>query len=102
LQRDPDEAAAVVELASASGYVLVPHDAGPAEDLDLWFGQLLDALGNLGPDNRGISGSATNDGRWDGQALGYKVSRCSGRELRVAARPAPPRTRRRRRFQSAR
>jgi glycerate kinase len=76
---------AVVELASASGYVLVaPAMRDPRRTSTFGFGQLLDAARKSGARSiiAGIGSSATNDaGAGMAQALGYKFLDDSGREL---------------------
>jgi glycerate kinase len=76
---------AVVELASASGYVLVtPAMRDPRKTSTFGFGQLLDAARKSGARMiiAGIGSSATNDGGAGmAQALGYRFLDDSGREL---------------------
>lgn len=76
---------AVVELASASGYVLIPPAArDPRKTSTYGFGQLLDAARKAGPKTviAGIGGSATNDGGAGmAQALGYRFLDAAGLDL---------------------
>ena len=76
---------AVVELASASGYVLIPQAArDPRKTSTYGFGQLLDAARKAGPKTviAGIGGSATNDGGAGmAQALGYRFLDAAGLDL---------------------
>jgi glycerate kinase len=76
---------AVVELASASGYVLVSAAArDPRKTSTYGFGQLLEAARKAGVETliAGIGGSATNDaGAGMAQALGYRLLDRAGREL---------------------
>jgi glycerate 2-kinase len=80
-----DGRTAVVELASASGYVLVtPAMRDPRKTSTFGFGQLLDAARKSGARLiiAGIGSSATNDGGAGmAQALGYRFLDDSGREL---------------------
>jgi glycerate kinase len=80
-----DGKTAVIEMASASGLVLVP-----AEQRDPWrattrgTGELLLAACQAGADRviMGIGGSATNDGGAGlGQALGYRLLDADDRDL---------------------
>ena len=76
---------AVVELASASGYVLVtPAARDPRKTSTYGFGQLLDAARIAGAESviAGIGSSATNDGGAGmAQALGYKLLDKVGSDL---------------------
>jgi glycerate kinase len=76
---------AVVELASASGYVLVsPAMRDPRKTSTYGFGQLLDAARKSGAKSviAGIGSSATNDGGVGmAQALGYRFLDALGVEL---------------------
>jgi len=76
---------AVVELASASGYVLITPAARDARKTSTYgFGQLLDAARKSGAQSiiAGIGSSATNDGGAGmAQALGYRFLDNEGREL---------------------
>ena len=76
---------AVVELASASGYVLIsPEARDPRKTSTYGFGQLLDAARKAGASAviAGIGGSATNDGGVGmAQALGYRFLDAEGRDL---------------------
>ena len=78
-------ATAVVELATASGYVLVsPAARDPRKTSTYGFGQLLEAARKAGAKSviAGIGNSATNDGGAGmAQALGYKFLDVMGREL---------------------
>jgi glycerate 2-kinase len=80
-----DGRTAVVELATASGYVLVsPAMRDPRRTSTFGFGQLLDAARKSGARSiiAGIGSSATNDaGAGMAQALGYRFLDDSGREL---------------------
>jgi glycerate kinase len=80
-----DGRTAVVELASASGYVLItPAMRDPRKTSTFGFGQLLDAARKSGAGviMAGIGSSATNDGGAGmAQALGYRFLDDSGREL---------------------
>jgi glycerate kinase len=75
----------VVELASASGLTLIPHDRrDPRKASTYGFGQLLDAVRHGGVVSiiAGIGGSATNDGGAGmARALGYRLLDASGRDL---------------------
>jgi glycerate 2-kinase len=76
---------AVVELASASGYVLVtPVSRDPRKTSTYGFGQLLDAARKAGARSiiAGIGSSATNDGGAGmAQALGYRLLDRDGTDL---------------------
>jgi glycerate kinase len=76
---------AVVELASASGYVLVsPAARDPRKTSTFGFGQLLEAARKAGVETviAGIGSSATNDaGAGMAQALGYRLLDRGGREV---------------------
>jgi glycerate kinase len=76
---------AVVELASASGYVLVtPAARDPRKTSTYGFGQLLEASRKSGAKSviAGIGSSATNDGGVGmAQALGYRFLDAAGRDL---------------------
>ena len=76
---------AVVELASASGYVLVTTAArDPRKTSTFGFGQLLDAARKAGARSiiAGIGSSATNDGGAGmAQALGYRLLDRDGTDL---------------------
>lgn len=76
---------AVVELASASGYVLVsPAMRDPGKTSTYGFGQLLEAARKSGAKSviAGIGSSATNDGGVGmAQALGYRFLDSAGRDL---------------------
>jgi glycerate kinase len=76
---------AVVELASASGFVLVsPAMRDPRKTSTYGFGQLLEAARKSGATSMvaGIGSSATNDGGTGmAQALGYRFLDAAGREL---------------------
>ncbi|HEX3508488.1 MAG TPA: glycerate kinase [Candidatus Dormibacteraeota bacterium] len=76
---------AVVELASASGFVLVsPAMRDPRKTSTHGFGQLLEAARKAGATSvvAGIGSSATNDGGAGmAQALGYRFLDAAGREL---------------------
>jgi glycerate 2-kinase len=76
---------AVVELASASGFVLVtPAARDPRKTSTYGFGQLLEAARKAGVDSiiAGIGSSATNDGGAGmAQALGYRFLDKDGVEL---------------------
>ncbi len=80
-----DGRTAVVELATASGYVLVtPAMRDPRKTSTFGFGQLLDAARKSGARSiiAGIGSSATNDaGTGMAQALGYRFLDDSGCEL---------------------
>lgn len=75
----------VVELASASGLVLIAADRlDPDRASTYGFGQLLEAVRGAGVDSiiAGIGGSATNDGGAGmAQALGYRLLDGAGRNL---------------------
>lgn len=76
---------AVVELAAASGLVLIPSSRrDPMHATTYGFGQLLEAAleAGVGEVIAGIGGSATNDGGAGmAQALGYRLLDASGRDL---------------------
>ena len=76
---------AVVELASASGLVLLaPANRDPRRTSTYGFGQLLEAARMAGVDHviAGIGGSATNDGGAGmAQALGYGLLDATGHNL---------------------
>ena len=76
---------AAVELASASGYVLVsPATRDPRKASTYGFGQLLEAARASGARSviAGIGGSATNDGGAGmAQALGYRFLDAAGDDL---------------------
>jgi glycerate kinase len=76
---------AVVELASASGYVLVtPAARDPRKTSTYGFGQLLEAARKSGAKLviAGIGSSATNDGGVGmAQALGYRFFDAAARDL---------------------
>jgi glycerate 2-kinase len=76
---------AVVELASASGYVLISPAARDARKTSTYgFGQLLEAARKAGVETiiAGIGSSATNDaGAGMAQALGYRLLDRGGRDL---------------------
>jgi glycerate 2-kinase len=76
---------AVAELASASGYVLVPPAMrDPRKTSTYGFGQLLDAARKSGAKSviAGIGSSATNDGGVGmAQALGYRFLDAEGVDL---------------------
>jgi len=80
-----DRKTAVVELASASGYVLVsPGMRDPRKTSTYGFGQLLEAARRTGARSviAGIGSSATNDGGAGmAQALGFRFLDAAGREL---------------------
>ncbi|HWE36381.1 MAG TPA: glycerate kinase [Isosphaeraceae bacterium] len=80
-----DGKTAVVEMAEASGLVLVPHDRrDPSRTTTRGTGELLLAAIEAGARSvvLGIGGSATNDGGAGlAQALGYRLLDASGREL---------------------
>lgn len=75
----------VVELASASGLILVPPEKrDPRRASTYGFGQLLKAVrgARVATILAGIGGSATNDGGAGmAQALGYRLLDASGRDL---------------------
>src|SRR5690349_8198858 len=76
---------AVLELASASGFALVPAARREVKRASTYgFGQLLDAARKAGARSiiAGIGGSATNDaGAGMAQALGVRLLNSSGDEL---------------------
>ena len=76
---------AVVELATASGLVLVPESRrDPRRASTYGFGQLLESARRTGARQviAGIGGSATNDGGAGmAQALGYRLLDARGRDL---------------------
>lgn len=76
---------AVVELAAASGYVLLtPAARDPRKTSTYGFGQLLDAARQAGAESviAGIGSSATNDGGAGmAQALGYRLLDAFGHNL---------------------
>ena len=76
---------AVVELATASGYVLItPAARDPRKTSTYGFGQLLEAARKSGAKKMiaGIGSSATNDGGAGmAQALGYRFLDAAGRDL---------------------
>jgi glycerate kinase len=76
---------AVVELASASGYVLLTPAARDARRTSTYgFGQLIEAARKSGAESiiAGIGSSATNDGGAGmAEALGYRFLDNEGREL---------------------
>jgi glycerate 2-kinase len=80
-----DAQTAVVEMAAASGLVLVPRDRrDPWRATTRGTGELLLAAIDAGARRLilGIGGSATNDGGAGlGQALGYRLLDASGRDL---------------------
>jgi glycerate kinase len=80
-----DGRTAVVEMATASGLVLVPHDLrDPLRTTTQGTGELLRAAINAGAIKviLGIGGSATNDGGAGlGQALGYRLLDEQGKEI---------------------
>ncbi len=80
-----DGRTAVLEMASASGLVIVPHDRrDPMRATTFGTGELLLAALDLGVTSviLGIGGSATNDGGAGlGQALGARLLDESGSEL---------------------
>ena len=75
----------VVELASASGLMLIPANRlDPRKASTFGFGQLLQAVRSAGAGKviAGIGGSATNDGGAGmAQALGYRLLDAAGRDL---------------------
>ena len=75
----------VVELASASGLVLItPDQRDPRRTSTYGFGQLLEAVRKAGVVEiiAGIGGSATNDGGAGmAQAIGYRLLDVAGRDL---------------------
>lgn len=80
-----DRRTAVVELATASGYVLVsPALRDPRKTSTYGFGQLLEAARKAGATTiiAGIGSSATNDGGAGmAQALGYRLLDGASRDL---------------------
>jgi glycerate kinase len=80
-----DGRTAVVELASASGFVLVtPAARDPRKTSTYGFGQLLEAARTAGAGSviAGIGSSATNDGGAGmAQALGYRLLDGNGKDL---------------------
>jgi glycerate 2-kinase len=82
---------AVVELATASGLILIPPERrDPRRASTYGFGQLLQAALDAGPSRviAGIGGSATNDGGAGmAQALGYRLLDAAGRELERGGGP---------------
>jgi glycerate 2-kinase len=80
-----DGGTAVIEMAAASGLVLVPHDRrDPTRASTRGTGELLLAAMDAGAKKVivGIGGSATNDGGAGlAQALGYRLLDANGREL---------------------
>jgi glycerate kinase len=76
---------AVVDLASASGLILIPADRrDPRKASTYGFGQLLQAARGTGASQviAGIGGSATNDGGAGmAQALGYRLLDAAGHDL---------------------
>src|ERR1700694_5717538 len=76
---------AVVELATASGLILIPPERrDPRRASTYGFGQLLQAALDAGPSRviAGIGGSATNDaGAGMAQALGYRLLDAAGHDL---------------------
>jgi glycerate kinase len=76
---------AVVELASASGYVLITPAARDARKTSTYgFGQLIEAARKSGAESiiAGIGSSATNDGGAGmAEALGFRFLDNEGREL---------------------
>lgn len=78
---------AVIELATASGLVLISDDRRDARRASTYgFGQLLDAArqDRAGTILAGIGGSATNDGGVGmAHALGYRFLTPSGQEIRA-------------------
>ena len=76
---------AVMELASASGFALVPDSRRDVLRASTYgFGQLLDAARRTGVDAviSGIGGSATNDaGAGMAQAIGWRLLDSLGRDL---------------------
>jgi glycerate 2-kinase len=80
-----DGVTGVVDLASASGLILIPPDRrDPRKSSTYGFGQLLEAARAAGVAKiiAGIGGSATNDGGAGmAQALGYRLLDASGRDL---------------------
>jgi glycerate kinase len=80
-----DDGTAIIEMASASGYVLVPEDKrNPMETTTFGTGELIKKALELGSKKIiiGIGGSATNDGGMGmAQALGYKFIGSGGEIL---------------------
>lgn len=80
-----DQRTAVIEMASASGLVLVPNDKrDPLRATTRGTGELLLAAIEAGAQRviLGIGGSATNDGGAGlGQALGYRLLDADGRDI---------------------
>jgi len=80
-----DDGTAVIEMASASGYVLVPRDRrNPMETTTFGTGELIKKALELGSKKIivGIGGSATNDGGMGmAQALGYEFIGSDGEIL---------------------
>jgi len=80
-----DDGTAIIEMASASGYVLVPRDRrNPMETTTFGTGELIKKALELGSKKIivGIGGSATNDGGMGmAQALGYEFVGSSGEVL---------------------
>ncbi len=80
-----DDGTAIIEMASASGYVLVPRDRrNPMETTTFGTGELIKRALELGSKKIivGIGGSATNDGGMGmAQALGYEFVGSSGEVL---------------------
>ena len=81
-----DGRTAVIEMAAASGLVLVPHHLrDPMRASTFGTGELIRAAVLDGADRLivGIGGSATNDGGAGmAQALGYRLLDAEGRDLR--------------------
>ncbi|MCD4670026.1 MAG: glycerate kinase [Actinomycetia bacterium] len=80
-----DDGTAIIEMASASGYVLVPGDRrNPMETTTFGTGELIKKALELGSKKIiiGIGGSATNDGGMGmAQALGYEFIGSGGELL---------------------
>ena len=80
-----DDGTAVIEMASASGYVLVPEDRrNPLETTTYGTGELIKKALAMGSKKLiiGIGGSATNDGGMGmAQALGYEFLGKDGKIL---------------------
>jgi len=80
-----DGETAVIEMAAASGLVLVPHDQrDPSRTTTRGTGELLLAAASAGARRMivGIGGSATNDGGAGlGQALGFRLLAADGTEI---------------------
>jgi len=80
-----DDGTAIIEMASASGYVLVPRDRrNPMETTTFGTGELIKRALELGSKRIivGIGGSATNDGGMGmAQALGYEFIGSGGEIL---------------------